>query len=122
MMMILTFAPTLEGTKPELWVFVALCAVLLAHFTSVLVFFLENDLWGSSHVLNQRKYYYMGERFLGASLFLLPGAWFLLALGWLGWIFYVHYQGGKERTWVNLIVGNCAVVFLGLIIRGLLTI
>ena len=119
--MILAFAPTIPDAKPEIWVFVALCAVLLAHFTSVLIYFLENDLWQTSQVLGGKKYYYMGERFMGAALFLLPGAWFLLALGWLGWIFYVHYRGGKDRTWVNLVVGNCTVVFLGLIIRGLLS-
>ena len=119
--LILAFAPTLPDAKPEKWVFVALCGVLLAHFTSVLIFFLENDLFGKSDVLGERKYYYMGERLLGAALFLLPGAWFLLALGWLGWIFHVHYRGGKERTWVNLVVGNCTVVFLGLITRGLLS-
>jgi hypothetical protein len=119
--MILAFAPTEPGAKSELWVYVAICAVLLAHFTSVLIYFLENDLWGKSDVLNSRKYHYMGERVLGASLFLLPGAWFLLALGWVGWIFYVHYQKTQERTWVNLVVGNCAVVFLGLVARGLLS-
>ncbi len=119
--MILAFSPTLPDTKPEIWVFVALCAVLLAHFTSVLIYFLENDLWGSSHVLDKKKYYYMGERLLGASLFLLPGAWFLLALGWLGYIFYVHYRRTQERSWVNIVVGNCSVVFLGLIARGLLS-
>ena len=57
----------------------------------------------------------------GAALFLLPGAWFLLALGWLGWILYVHYRRNQERTWINLVVGNGAVVFLGLLARGLLT-
>ena len=99
----------------------ALCAVLLAHFTSVLIYFLENDVWGRSEVLEKRKYHYIGERFIGAGLFLLPGAWFLLALGWLGWIFFVHYRRAQERTWINLVVGNGAVVFLGLLTRGLLS-
>jgi hypothetical protein len=119
--MVLAFAPTIPGARPENWVFVAICGVLLAHFTSVLIYFLENDLWGRSEVLNHRKYYFMGERLLGASLFLLPGAWFLLALGWLGYIFYLHYSRSQERSWVNLVVGNVAAAFLGLITRGLLS-
>ena len=72
-------------------------------------------------MLDKRKYHYMGERFLGASLFLLPGAWLLLAFGWLGLIVYVHYRRSQERTWANLVVGNGAVIFLGLITRGLLS-
>jgi hypothetical protein len=118
---ILAFAPTLPNAKPELWVQVALCAVLLAHFTSVLIYFLESDLWGSSKILEGKKYYFIGERFLGAALFLLPGAWLLLAVGWLGWIFYIHYRRTQERSWIHLIVGNCSVIFLGLIARGLLS-
>jgi hypothetical protein len=119
--MILAFSPAMPGVKTPVWIFVALCAVLLAHFTSVLIYFLENDVWGTSTILQHRKYYYIGERFLGAGLLLLPGIWFLLALGWLGWIFYVHYRRSQERTWVHLVVGNCAVILLGLITRGLLS-
>lgn len=119
--MLLAFSPSQPNTSPANWVYVALCAVLLAHFTSVLIYFLENDVSGHSKVLQEKKYRYMGERFVGAGLFLLPGAWFLLALGWLGWIFYVHYHRAQERTWINLVVGNGAVVLLGLVTRGLLS-
>ena len=119
--LILAFAPTLPETRSETWVLVALCAVLLWHFPSVLIYFMENDLWGSSHILENKKYYYIGERLLGASLFLLPGAWLLLAIGWLFWVFYVQYRRTHERTWVHLVVGNCSVVFLGLLSRGLLS-
>jgi hypothetical protein len=119
--LIFMFSPTMPDVKTPAWVFVALCAVLLAHFTSVLIFFLENDLWGGSKILDKKKYYYMGERFLGASLFLLPGLWLLLALGWVGWVVYLRYRKAEDRTWVNLVVGNCAVIFLGLITRGLIS-
>jgi hypothetical protein len=119
--LILAFAPTWPGIHADAWVFVVLCAVLLSHFTSVLIFFLENDLWGTSQILNNRKYYFMAERLVGASLFLLPGAWLLLAMGWLGWIVYVHYRQAQDRTWVNLVVGNVSAAFLGLITRGLLS-
>jgi len=119
--MILAFSPTIPAAHTEIWVVPALCAVLLANFVSVLIFFLENDLWGKSEVLNDGKYRYIGERFLGAALFLLPGAWFLLALAWIGWIVFLHYRKAQDRTWVHLVVGNAAVVLLGLITRGLLS-
>jgi hypothetical protein len=119
--MILAFTPTLPGTQAEPWVFPVLCAVLLAHFVSVLIFFLENDLWGSSLILEDKKYLYIGERLIGASLFLLPGPLFLLAFGWIGWMVYLYYYKSQERTWVHLVVGNTAVVLLGLLARGLLS-
>jgi len=119
--MILAFAPMLPGIKPEPWVLPVLCLVILSHFISVLVYFLENDLWGNSDVLSGKKYLYIAERLVGAGLFLLPGPWFLLAFGWIGWIVYLHYGQSKERTWVHLVVGNMAVVFLGLLVRGLLS-
>src|SRR5690349_6981066 len=69
LVMILAFSPTLMGSKVNPWVIPILCGVMLAHFVSVLVFFLENDLWGNSQVLGDQKYRYIGERLIGASLF-----------------------------------------------------
>ena len=118
--MILALAPTIPSAQPPSWVLPALCAVLLAHFISVLIFFLENDLWGESKVLSDGKYRFIAERLLGASLFLLPKAWFLLAFLWIAWVVYLHYRRAQDRTWVHLLVGNLAVVLLGLAVRGLL--
>lgn len=119
--MILAFSPTQKDAPTETWVILLLCLVLLTHFTSVLIYFLENDLWGSSQVLEFGKYRYMGERVIGASLFLLPGPFFLLAFGWLGWIGYLYYKKSQERTWVHLVVGSTSVILLGLVTRGLLS-
>ncbi len=119
--LILAFSPIIPTAKPDTWVLPILAVVLLTHFISVLVFFLENDLVGASHVLDERKYRYIAERLFGASLFLLPGIWFLLALAWLGWIGYLAYRKTEERTWVHLVVGNASVVLLGLLVRGLLS-
>ena len=119
--MILAFSPALPNLGTSAWVIPALCFVLLAHFISVLIFFLENDLWGASHVLNESKYRYIGERLIGAALFLLPGVWFLLAFLWIGWLGYLHYGQKTKRTWVHVLVGNVSVVLLGLLARGLLS-
>jgi hypothetical protein len=119
--MILALSPTLSLPTVEPWVLPVLCVALLAHFVSVLIFFIENDLWGHSTVLGEKKYIFIGERLVGASLFLLPGPLFLLAFGWLGWIAYLSYYKSQERTWVHLVVGNTAVVLLGLFARGLLS-
>ena len=115
---ILAVSPTLPAVPPDRWLMPVLCVVLLAHFVSVLIYFIENDLSGDSQVLGELKYRFMAERFVGAGLFLLPGAWFLLAFLWLGWLVYLHYRKADERSWVHVLVGNLAVVVLGLLIRG----
>jgi len=118
--LILALSPVLPALPTPVWVLPALCVALLAHFMSVLIYFLENDVWGLSEVLGSRKYRYIGERLIGASLFLLPGAWFLLAFLWVGWLVYLHYRQFEKRTWVDVTVGNTAVVLLGLLARGFL--
>jgi DHA2 family multidrug resistance protein len=68
--MILALSPTMNTTQVPLWIFPVLCVVLLAHFVSVLVFFIENDLWVKSDMMGDKKYHFIGERLIGASLFL----------------------------------------------------
>jgi len=119
--MILAFSPTQIDAHVKSWIIPVLCVVLLSHFISVLVFFIENDLWGNSQVLGEKKYRYIVERLIGASLFLLPGPLFLLAFGWIGWMVYLYYYRSQERTWVHLVVGNTSVMLLGLLARGCLS-
>jgi len=118
---ILAFSPVLPAAPAEPWVLPVLCLVLLTHFTSVLIHFLENDFLGNSQVLDEGKYRYIGERLVGAGLFLLPGAWFLLAFLWVGWLVYLHYGREHRRTWIHVLVGNASVVLFGLLVRGLLS-
>ncbi len=113
-------APSLPKDPSEPWILILLCGALLAHFTSVLIFFVENDLWGESTQLGNSKYVFIGERIIGASLFLLPGAWFLLSLVWVGWVLRQHYKPVEPRTWAHEVIGNSTVVLLGLIARGIL--
>ena len=119
--MILALSPAMTEPKVSPWILPVLCGVVLAHFVSVLIYFIENDLWGHSQVLGSQKYRYIGERLIGATLFLLPGPLFLLAFGWLGWMAYLSYYKSQERTWVHLVVGNTSVILLGLLARGLLS-
>ncbi len=119
--MILALSPTTNQTPVPLWLFPVMFIIVLAHFVSVLVYFVENDLWGTSDMMGDKKYRFIGERLIGASLFLLPGPLFLLAFGWLGWIAYLYFYKSHERTWAHLVIGNLAVVLLGLAARGLLS-
>jgi len=118
---ILAFAPMIAGTRAESWVLVATGVIILAHFTSVLIFFVENDLGMNSTVLSQGKYGYMVERLIAAGLFLLPGVWFVISIAYLSWLAYQHFHTEEpDRTWVHLLIGNLSVVLVGLCLRGIL--
>ncbi|MFA5976288.1 MAG: DUF3307 domain-containing protein [Elusimicrobiota bacterium] len=119
--MILAFSPATPVVPTQPWILPVLCGVLLSHFLSVLIFFLENDLWGDSRILVEWKYQDIGERLVAVGLLLLPGAWFLLAFPWMGSLVYVHYYRQKQWTWVHVLLGNLAVVLLGLLVRGVLS-
>jgi hypothetical protein len=108
------FAPRLIGMNPEAWVEASLGFVFLAHVTSVIIFFVENDLGYRSTVLEQSKYRYMAERLVGAGLFLLPSVGFLLGFAWIAWLM-VRYHG--TRTWAHLWIANTTVATIGLSLR-----
>lgn len=116
---LMAFAPTLYGTHPETWVLTAIFVVLLAHFTSVLIFFVENDLGHASTVLAQGKYGWMAERLVLAAFFLIPGYWFLMAIGWMGWLLFQRYRQRSERTWAHLTMATVAVLVVGIALRRL---
>jgi hypothetical protein len=121
LVIILAVSPTAAIAPVQWWVIPALCFVLLSHFISVLIFFLENDLKEPSDVLEGwKKYRYIFERLIGAALFLLPGPWFLLGFIWIGWVVFMYYRYSHERTWVHTLVGNASIVILGFIARGFL--
>jgi hypothetical protein len=117
---ILAVSPTIPTAHPERWVFLTLGVALLAHFVSVLIYFLENDKWGESHVLNSGKYGYMFERFVVAGLFVLPGPWIILGVLWLAWLIYRHTQDTDGKTWVHMAVGMTSAVLVGLVTRTFL--
>lgn len=116
-------APSLVGRPAEPWVLAAIGAVLLAHFTSVLIFFVENDRGGSSTVLAQGKYYFMLERLFIAGLFLLPMPWcFSAALCLVGLIVRQSRQDAddRDRTSTHLAIATAAIVAVGLSLRRIL--
>jgi len=114
---LLAFSPSLSGTRPELWVIVAIGVVLLAHFTSVLIFFVENDCGQTSKVLAEYKYGYMAERLVLASLLLLPSFWFLAGIAALAGLMAMRLSASAKRSWPHVIITSISVVAIGFTLR-----
>jgi len=117
---LLAFAPLLNGTHAEPWVIIAISVVLLAHFTSVLIFFLENDVYGASTVLADHKYAYMIERLILAALLLLPAPWFAASFLWMAGLLVQRIRSRLSRTWVHLAITLTVVLIAGFGLRYLL--
>lgn len=113
-------APRSAGQPGEPWVGVVLCAVLLTHMVSVLIFFLENDGGTNSTVLVRHKYRFMAERAAGAALLCLPGAWGILGgfyvIGWGT----IAWNRRKTYTQMHVVVGAVSTLVLGLAARSLI--
>jgi hypothetical protein len=61
------------------WPILGCLLVVVMHFATVSVYFLEKDLFGSEFPADAPKYAWMGLRFLVFAGFFLPGGWWLLA-------------------------------------------
>jgi hypothetical protein len=104
--------------RPEPWVFVAILLSLVTHFTTVTIYFLEKDLYGTEFPEVREKYVGMAERLVIFACFLLPGLWWISVVGiWV--LRAVLYKTRKieNATWINLLVGNLAAVACGLLSR-----
>ena len=101
-------------TTPEPWMFVAIFFVVVTHFTTVSIFFVEKDLFGKDFPNDREKYLGMFERLALAACFLLPGKlWVVTALGWILFISVLKTKNFSGHSWMNFAMGNFAAVFCG---------
>lgn len=110
----------LTVTRPEPWVLGVILFVLVTHFTTVSIYFLEKDLFGKDFPGDKEKYIGMAERLAVSAAFLLPGHWWtILVAAWLLYILVGKVRKTNPATWTNLILSNLAAVLCGLLSRGI---
>lgn len=103
---------------PEVWPVLGCLFVLATHATTILVYFIEKDLYGRMFPDNQEKYAGMLERLILAMTFLVPGGlWPLLAAGWLGIMHYIRRARLLELSWFSYWLGGTCAVLCGLVAR-----
>ena len=108
----------LTVTQPEIWVFAAILFVLLTHFTTVSVYFIEKDYFGKDFPGDSEKYIGMAERLAVAACFLLPGLWWLgLVSAWIVFALALKFRGSSRHSWTSILLGNSAAVLCGALSR-----
>ena len=109
----------LTVTHPEPWVFGVIFFVLVTHFTTVSIYFLEKDIFGREFPNDREKYISMAERLAVGAAFLLPGTWgIFLAAAWILYAIVQKLKKNHPATWVHLILSNLAAVLCGFFIRS----
>jgi hypothetical protein len=106
---------------PERWVLIGILAVIVTHFTTVLIYFLEKDMWGGVYPGDDEKYLTMAERSIQAGMALLPGWWWVGGcVAWLAAGAYARRARLLEFPWFGFALGGAIATAAGLGVRLLL--
>lgn len=100
---------------PEKWVGIACMLVLVAHFTTVLIYFLEKDLFGKGFPRFDEKYFLIFERVVLWAFFFVGGYWWVpFAAAWAFQIFYVRSKRIIDLSLANVVLSVVLTSGLGL--------
>jgi hypothetical protein len=107
--------PPVNPLLAQKWIGIACMLVLVTHFTTVLVYFIEKDLFGKPFPRFDEKYFLIFERVVLWAFFLTAGYWWtLFAAAWIFQIFYVRRKRVIDMSRLNVLLSVLLTVFLGL--------
>lgn len=102
-------------------VVIAILLVLITHFSSILIYYLEQIFYGHEHIATRLKgkYHIMLERLVIFGCFLLPGYLWWLVIAVLLARFFV-YKSAYDFSRVNVISGLLLSITSGILARLIL--
>jgi hypothetical protein len=103
---------------PERWPVLGCLFVIVTHATTVLIYFIEKDLYAVEYPGFQEKHLGMAERLVLALTFLVPaGGWLVAAPAWLGVMYLIRAKRLLDLSWFNYYLGSAISVVSGLLAR-----
>ena len=98
----------------EKWTAIACMLVLVTHFTTVLVYFFEKDLFSKSFPDFDEKYFLIFERVVLWAFFFAAGRWWIpFALAWIYQIYYIKRKRIIDMSMLNIGLSVVITVLLG---------
>lgn len=98
----------------EKWSVIAAMLVLVTHFTTVLIYFVEKDLFGKSFPHFDEKYFLIFERVVLWAFFFAAGYWWIpFALAWIFQIFYIKRKRIIDMSLANVWLSVAITLVLG---------
>lgn len=108
-------------TRPENWVFIGIIFVVVTHFTTVTIYFLEKDFLGRDYPETNEKYISIAERLIVMACFLLPGLWWISVVAvWILRAIVYKLRHVYDFTWISILIGNMIAVICGIIARAII--
>jgi hypothetical protein len=103
---------------PEKWIGIIAVSVLVTHVTTIIIYFLEKDLFGKEFPSFDEKYFLIFERVVLWSFFFSSGWWWLLfAAAWMVQIFYIRHKRILDLSLANILLSIVFTCGLGLLTR-----
>lgn len=98
----------------EKWASIAAMLVLVTHFTTVLVYFFEKDLFSKEFPRFDEKYFLIFERVVLWAFFFAAGYWWVpFALAWIFQLFYIKRKRIIDMSLVNVWLSVTLTVAVG---------
>jgi len=108
---IITGSDLLMGEK---WPALAAMVVLITHFTTVLIYFVEKDLFNKPFPHFDEKYFLIFERVVLWAFFFAEGRWWLLfAAAWAVQLLYIRRKRIMDLSGVNVWLSIAMAVLVG---------
>lgn len=102
-------------TLGEKWVMIACALVLVTDFTTVLVYFLEKDVFGKAFPHFDEKYFLIFERVVLWAFFFVAGYWWIpFAAAWAVQILYVRRKRIIDMSRLNVVLNVALAAAFGL--------
>ncbi len=102
----------------EKWIAIAAMMVLVTDFTTVLIYFIEKDLFGKEFPRFDEKYFLIFERVVLWAFFFVAGYWWLpFAAAWTFQIFYVRNRRIIDLSKMNVGLSVVITIALGVCTR-----
>ncbi|HAF94870.1 MAG: hypothetical protein A2X34_02825 [Elusimicrobia bacterium GWC2_51_8] len=99
---------------PEKWIGVAVMLVLVSHVTTVLVYFIEKDMYDTQFPNFDVKYFLIFERLVLWAFFFVAGYWWTpFAAAWIFQIFYIRRKRIIDLSLLNIAFSVVLTVFFG---------
>jgi hypothetical protein len=113
-------AAAAPGFFPEKWPVLGCLAVLATHACTVLIYFVEKDLYGADFPGDDEKYLAMAERLVLMLCFLFPskGGALALAAAWLGVMFFLRRHRLFDLSGFTFYVGTAIACLCGIAARA----
>jgi hypothetical protein len=120
--LIFLFSPRSGKLIGEKLVVLLILAIFVTHLTSILIYYLEQRLYGNEYSLSglKNKYYLIAERFAMFLCLLMPGLWWISFIIVLLFCRFINRKLKLEFTKLNIIVGSVFVILSGILGRIIL--